>query len=115
MFKRFKSFLLRFLLSVTTVLTVFFIFEIYFRIFPAYETYFPRNAFKSSDYSDYKHTPSNDFSFKTSDFDFDVRINQYGLRGGEYSLSKDEGTYRIFSLGDSMAFGYGAFEFFYRQ
>jgi len=36
---------------------------------------------------------------------FDVAINSDGFRGREYSLQKEENTYRIVLLGDSVAFG----------
>ncbi|MCZ6672608.1 MAG: SGNH/GDSL hydrolase family protein [Verrucomicrobia bacterium] len=38
----------------------------------------------------------------------DVKINSQGLRDHEYPISKDESTFRILVLGDSMTFGWGA-------
>lgn len=36
-----------------------------------------------------------------------VRINQYGMRGREYSRKKPTGVYRILLVGDSIALGWG--------
>ncbi len=36
-----------------------------------------------------------------------VRINQYGMRGREYSRKKPNGVYRILLVGDSIALGWG--------
>lgn len=36
-----------------------------------------------------------------------VKINSYGLRDHEYTISKPDETYRILVLGDSMTFGWG--------
>jgi len=37
----------------------------------------------------------------------EVIINSYGLRDYEYALQKQEGTYRIIIIGDSITFGFG--------
>lgn len=36
-----------------------------------------------------------------------IKINSQGMRDYEYPISKDENTYRILVLGDSMTFGWG--------
>jgi len=36
-----------------------------------------------------------------------IKVNRFGFRGDEISISKPPGTYRIMILGDSSAFGYG--------
>ncbi len=35
----------------------------------------------------------------------DIRINSWGFRGADFSLKKDDGVYRILTLGDSITFG----------
>lgn len=43
----------------------------------------------------------------TAEFTHTVSTNDYGIRGHNFGLNKDENTYRILFLGDSMTFGWG--------
>jgi lysophospholipase L1-like esterase len=43
----------------------------------------------------------------THEFNHMVNTNSFGTRGAEFSLTKDQNTYRILFLGDSMTFGWG--------
>jgi lysophospholipase L1-like esterase len=43
----------------------------------------------------------------TREFNHKVSTNSWGIRGKEFSKDKEEGTYRILFLGDSMTFGWG--------
>ena len=47
-------------------------------------------------------------SSKNNEFDVTVKINDLGFRGEDFELEKEEGSLRIFMVGDSFTYGVGA-------
>ncbi|MDP2922100.1 MAG: hypothetical protein Q8O30_00055 [Candidatus Omnitrophota bacterium] len=61
--------------------------------------------------SGYDFEPYKDFELTSSrkgEFDVNVKINNFGFRGGDMKLEKTPGVSRIFMVGDSFTFGVGA-------
>ncbi len=70
----------------------------------------------SNQYNFYRYDPVLGWSnlpgargvFARPEFSYDLRINSFGLRGDEISMTKPEGVRRVAVLGDSFVWGIGA-------
>src|ERR1044072_4578912 len=76
------------------LLVTFFLAEIAFRVFNYIR---PSFVFQGSSYNRFRGTP------KGNDFNF--RLNSRGFKDVEFTVKKEDGTYRILGMGDSFAFG----------
>jgi len=104
--KRLREFLLGMALLIATIIVFLIFFEIALRIFYPQEI-FPVDIYDNSLTRRYVLKPNFYGVHTHPDFTVSYQTNSRGLRGPEHSYAKEEGTFRILVIGDSMTFGEG--------
>ena len=107
---KYKDLKINLLISFTTVLLFFLVFEIILRLFweePGPGGY-PLGLYQPDDLLGFKHVSNFTGYYPSLSYkDIEITINSKGLRDKEYEYEKNSGTIRILGLGDSVTFGVG--------
>lgn len=99
-----------FLVLLVTVILLFVLLELGFRIFkPQIFEIHPRGMYISDPHTGYSLNPGFTGYIERDEFRQPLRVNKHGMRGRVFS-DKSDNKYRILILGDSYAFGFGVTE-----
>jgi lysophospholipase L1-like esterase len=80
--------------------------EIIFSFISPYNLNFPKGTFEKDNQSGFGFAANKTFSHSTSEYSYDITINEYGFRDKGFDFIADKPK-KIICLGDSMTFGTG--------